>query len=444
MKAWYILLFLAAAMFVATASAEISGHAVVNDGNVAYTATAALGGSVDVQTQEAGAHDGAATASQETSASGEQVVAVTGAISSEGDSAVTVAAVQDGGLTTSQNALADDDYVNAGQNSQLVGEAGIAFTTAEDCMGDSATTVAGFEDGKMSTSQGAEARELPTIQYGGEAAVAYTGRWVDEDDDNKVDEGESIIGTTIDADSGYVETYATDRFGITAGTYIAAEGNHFTDSDMNIQTIQLAEAGDSAGVHFVVENSPFVINTVKGAESLQISHAKGKEIEAGSYAEDANGASSYTGIETKGGFIKDAELNTFQVAGADLFKTGVLQISEATGRHTETITVADNDGSWWRGDLKKVIIEGESGRFSNGNVVTTQGAATSSVGPFSFVGGFAYSTPGAFTNWDSETTTVFAAEHDVDHEHAGTGAGDHVFQGGWIDWDDHIMSFVTH
>jgi hypothetical protein len=297
--------------------------------------------------------------------------------------------------------------------------------------------VAGFEDGEMSTSQGAAAGELEELDYGEEAAVAYTG--VDANENGVMEEGE--IGTTIEADSGYVATYATDRFGVTAGTYIAAEsGRH---SDVLIETIQGAEAGESAGVHFVVENSPFAINTFKGADAFQISHAEGKEIEAGSYAVDEDGASSYTAIEVEGGRFSDAELNTFQIAGADLFKTGVYQASGATGRDAETITVADNDGSWRRGDLKKVIIEGESsGR--NGNVVTTQGAVTSSFGPFSFVGGYAYSTPGAFTNWDSETTTVFAAEHDVDHEHAGTGAGDHVFQGGWIDWDDHIVSFVDN
>jgi len=431
MKALYILLFLAAAMFMATASAEIVGQAVSNNGNIAYTATAALGGDVDLEAQDADAHGDDATASQTIDeAEGEQVVAVTGAITAEGDTAMTVAAVQDGEIEdTTQSAEADDGVAEAEQTANVEGEAGFAFTTAEDCMGDSATTEAGFVDGEMTTSQGAAAGELEELDNGEEAAVAYTGVVGTNGDPN-------TIGTTIEADSGFVATYAEDRFGATAGTYIEAEGGR--RSDALIETIQGAEAGESAGVHFTVDHSPFVINTVKGADAFQISHAEGKEIEAGSFAADPDGAASVTEIEVEGGRRSDATLDTFQVAGADLFKTGVYQASSATGRETETITEADNGRSWRQG-LKKVVIEGESWGY-NGNVVTEQGATTSSFGPFSSVEAFSSSTPGAFTNWDSETTTVFAREHDVDEFDWGVGAGDTLFQAGWVDWDDGIIS----
>jgi hypothetical protein len=170
MKALYILLFLAAAMFMATASAEITGQAVVNDGNIAWTAAGAIGGSVDADQDVDAGHDGV-EAQQDVQAEGIQAFASTGAIGEDGDMAVTTSAVQNGELDAQQVSEADDHGASAGQYTSIEGESAYAATYAQDEDGCEAGVVVEAEsnnphrDATVDVEQGAEAGRTADVDF---------------------------------------------------------------------------------------------------------------------------------------------------------------------------------------------------------------------------------------------------------------------------------------
>jgi len=135
------------------ASAEISGVAVVNDGNVAWAAAGALGGTLSAD-QTANTNYGT-SASQDVEATGTQAFASTGAINSEGYAATNVAVVQDGTLLGYQSSSTSEDAVSTDQGITVQGESGYVEATVSDPQGGSGSTVAEMENGELATAQSA-------------------------------------------------------------------------------------------------------------------------------------------------------------------------------------------------------------------------------------------------------------------------------------------------
>jgi len=230
MKAWYILLFLAVAMLVATASAEITGNVVVSDGNVAWTTASAIGGELDAdQDTDVSGYD-TVSAEQTVSAEGIQATATTGAISSDGDLAVTTAVVQEGSLDITQNSVADDDYAAASQNTITVENGGLegervyAGSYAVDEHGNEAgTEIAAIgshrADATIQTTQGAEAGEVAGVNP--PASINVNGHDVitlSTHDGADAKQTSSATGSEI-----YAGSFASNRDSY-AATGIAVEG----------------------------------------------------------------------------------------------------------------------------------------------------------------------------------------------------------------------------
>jgi hypothetical protein len=133
------------------ASAEISGVAVVNDGNVAWAAAGALGGTLSAD-QTANTNYGT-SASQDVEATGTQAFASTGAINSEGYAATNVAVVQDGTLLGYQSSSTSEDAVSTDQGITVQGESGYVEATVSDPQGGSGSTVAEMENGELATAR---------------------------------------------------------------------------------------------------------------------------------------------------------------------------------------------------------------------------------------------------------------------------------------------------
>lgn len=161
-------------MFMATASAEITGQAVVSNGNVAWTAAGAIGGSVDA-VQDADANYGGVEAEQDVQAEGTQAFASTGAIGNDGDMAVTTSAVQNGELDAQQVSEADGHGANADQYTSIDGESAYAATYAQDEDGCEAGVVVAAEsnnpyrDATVDVEQGAEAGRTADVDFEVEA-----------------------------------------------------------------------------------------------------------------------------------------------------------------------------------------------------------------------------------------------------------------------------------
>jgi hypothetical protein len=147
------------------------------DGNRADTYAGMDNGTMSTSQNAEAETGGSAKASQETEVGAEHGYAVSWAEDADGNWAETYAGMDNGTMSTSQNAEAETGgSAKASQETEVGAEHGHAVSWAEDADGNMADTYAGMDNGTMSTSQNAEA------ETGGSANVSNdliaSGDWI--------------------------------------------------------------------------------------------------------------------------------------------------------------------------------------------------------------------------------------------------------------------------
>jgi hypothetical protein len=317
-----------------------------NGGDTASTGDLAAGDNAAILTsQGAGADDDHAGAGQSSTVSGEIAVAGSTAQASDGASAATVAAAEDGTIVTSQGAGAEGD-AHAGQNT-LIGTVGvdqddnvIAVVTAEraviastasDGEGNTATTVAAGSDVAMVSYQhvdgdpeeSASATQSALI-VGGADAKAFAGTGAESEDGNSAEThdiaeaGTGILiiatsqGSIAEDDLAAAGQAGNPQFGprsIVAGSAFAAASSSSESED-----------GDRASTKDVAWNGGGIVTTqgaiagegsfgpieIEGAAAAQISDITAfdgavAESEASNRHADEGAADTKAVIHGKGG-----------------------------------------------------------------------------------------------------------------------------------------------
>ena len=332
-KLGYLVIFLFAACLVAGASASTDSitytdsagntigfaYAVTEDGELAVAVAATSDGTVSTTEDDT---DGATVATT-VDATDASTVAVTASGDSDGDSAATVTVVEDGTVSTTQTATADSDGATASQDTTASGDTVVAVTTASDTDGDSATTVTVVEDGTVTTEQTAtsddttestSASQITTAS--GETVIAETTATAEDGSTASTD----VVGT--DASLSIDQSASADDSSAAAAQTISG-----TAEILGATTESESSSGASASSTFhaddVIYTGTSGISQAAGADDSSASASQvmagvnAENIVAVTSADDGNGNSVSVGAVAEDASYFGVDQSASAGTGAD-------------------------------------------------------------------------------------------------------------------------------